>query len=117
MIISTVKPRYNREPRDCQNLFAIQCNPGITKLYITTASLGITNDFVSNPSNSELYTMKRKPDITKPPYSQQILPFPWPFVISMFFTQWPFFFVEADSPYIDTCLNLSATATATKARP
>ena len=38
MIISTVELRYNREPVDRQNLFAIQCNPGTKRLYVTTAS-------------------------------------------------------------------------------
>ena len=31
--------------------------------------------------------------------------------------QWPLYFVSADSPYIDSYLNLSTTATATKACP
>ena len=79
--------------------------------------------------------MKRKPDITRPRYGKHVLPFPWfchSLVMSRFFSpffttveppvtatslQWPFFFVPADSPYIDTCLNLSTTATPTKARP
>ena len=66
--------------------------------------------------------MKRKLDIRKPPYGEQILAFCWPFVISRFFSTYfttvkppvmAFFFVPADSPYIDSCLNLSTMATVT----
>ena len=44
-------------------------------------NLGITNDFLQ-PSNSKIY--ETEPDITKPRYSEQILPVPRPFVICRF---------------------------------
>ena len=62
--------------------------------------------------------MKRKPDIRKPPYGEQILPFRDIEVLFhiFYYSRTPsngLFFVPADSPYIDSCLNLSTTATAT----
>ena len=53
---STVEPRYNEVPR-------------------------MTNDFLY-PSNSKI--MKKNLDITKPRSREQILPVPWPFVMSRF---------------------------------
>ena len=43
--------------------------------------LGITNDFLY-PTNSKY--VEKHLDITKPRYSEQILPVPWHFVISRF---------------------------------
>ena len=73
MIIFTVEPRYNREPRDWKKLVRYTVQPRYNEALYNN-SLGITNDFVFNPSNSKLYTMKRKPDITKPRYGEQICP-------------------------------------------
>ena len=54
----SVEPRCNRGPRDWQFVFffAIQCNPYITKLYMTTPSVERTILFSTR--NSKLY-MKR----------------------------------------------------------
>ena len=58
----TVEPRYN-EP-----------------LY--NEVLGITNNFLFIPAIVKY--MKKNLDITKPRYSKQILPVPWPFVVLRF---------------------------------
>ena len=57
--VDTVEPRYN-EP-------------------LHNEVLGITNDFL-NPSNCQ--TCGKNLDITKPRYSEKILLFFWPFVVS-----------------------------------
>ena len=61
--------------------FTIQCNLDITNFY-NFEVLGITNDFLYL-SNSKVYE-KYPLYLTKPRYSEQILPVPWPFVISRF---------------------------------
>ena len=61
LLLSTVEPWYN---------------------FYNSEVLGTTNDFLY-PSNSQL--MEKYHDITKPHYSEQILPVPWHFVISKFY--------------------------------
>ena len=48
--------------------------------------LGVTNDFLY-PSISKIYETETV-GITKPRYGEQILPSPWPFVVSRFHCNW-----------------------------
>ena len=53
--------------------------------------------------------MKKSLDMTKPCYSKQILPVPWPFVLSRFRCNYSKVY-----PFILSYLNISTTATSSK---
>ena len=61
-------------------MLKIQWNLDITNLYITKTFVERTIFFTP----AIVQCMKKNLDKTKPRYSEQILPFPWPFVISRF---------------------------------
>ena len=61
-------------------MLKIQWNLDITNLYITKTFVERTIFFTP----AIVKCMKKNLDKTKPRYSEQILPFPWPFVISRF---------------------------------
>ena len=63
---------------DRPSRFSLQWNLDITNLYIMKSSLERTIFFTP----VIVKHMEKKLDITKPRYSEQILPVPWHFVIS-----------------------------------
>ena len=88
-----MKPRYN-EPLyddflDITNNFLYPRNSKIFEKEprynepLDNKVLNVTNSFLY-PNTLIVKYMKKNLDITKPRYSQQILPVPWPFVISRF---------------------------------
>jgi len=60
----------------------VQWNLDVTNHYRYNEVLGMTKDVI-RLSNSKIYG-RQPPDITKPRFSEHILPVPWPFVILRF---------------------------------